>query len=106
MDDYKKNIAIKTGEEDDDDKEEEDSVYDHNNEERRRRRRWLQVGDHLQASGTQSQDCACAGSQASQGKKPTGSHPTGALYSKFWMKKSQNTPVWLSKIVRGQVDFG
>jgi hypothetical protein len=78
MDDYKKNIAIKRGEEDDDDEDkEEDSVYDHNNEERRRR--WLQVGDHLQASGRQSQDWACAGSQASQGKKPTGSHPTGAL---------------------------
>ncbi len=94
MDDYKKNIAIKRGEEDDDDNdnEEEDSVYDHNNEERRRRR-WLQVGDHLQASGRQSQDCACAGSQASQGKKPSGSHPTGALYTKFWMKESQNMPV-------------
>jgi hypothetical protein len=74
MDDYKKNIAIKRGEEDDNDKEEEDSVYDDNNEERRRRR-WLQVGDHLQASGRKSQDCAFAGSQASQGKKTNRATP-------------------------------
>jgi hypothetical protein len=33
---------------------------------------------------------------------PCKSNPTSALYSKFWMKKSQNMLVWLSKMVLAQ----
>ncbi len=35
--------------------------------------------------------------------QPLKSNSTGALYSKFWMKKCQNMPVWPSKMVLAQV---
>jgi hypothetical protein len=82
MDDYKKNIAIKRREEDvddnDNDKEEEDNVYDHNNEEKKKK--MMAAGRRPPASMRQAESGLCMCGQPSlKGKKPTGSHPTGAL---------------------------